>query len=411
MGGERRQALVDALRHPRSEMHEELRRLKKWGISESKRPDFVWHILLQSFATWGGSRGAEGLINNPDNYDRVTFDRLSMLGPKRRHEAIQRTFRRAGIRYAEKKALLMIRNYELVAEMGGPEGAKKKALAQDGREVKIAFMKRFHGIGDKYARSIWMDVYHPDFRNTIAVDQRIKKVTRALGYAFATYEEEERFYQQIAEEAGLEGWELDRLLYSYTDQFLTVISQARTERSAGCEGSFRAEPEVTEVNTFGLTNEEDKKTFADARHLIRGYLDARDGLKRLGILRTGRTLQGDYAEWLVARLLSLELSETSVQKGIDAKDYQDRTYQIKSRIVANLSSPTSFDLSDPGFRFDFLVAVFFDPQLGVLGVLRVPYDVVMELGSQTRTTFRLYWRGASTLADRMERLFWSGSTT
>ncbi len=169
--------------------------------------------------------------------------------------------------------------------------------------------------------------------------------------------------------------------------------------------------ERSEANTFGLTNEEDKKSLADARHLIRAYLQARDGLTRLGVLRSGRMLQGEYAEWLVSRLLSLRLSESSVEKGVDARDSQGKTYQIKSRIVSDLSRPTSFDLSDPKFRFDFLIAVFFDPQLEVLGVLRVPYEVVMELGSQTRTTFRLYWRGASTLDDRMERLFWSGSTT
>lgn len=28
---------------------------------------------------------------------------------------------------------------------------------------KIAFMKRLAGVGDKYVRKIWMDVYHPDF--------------------------------------------------------------------------------------------------------------------------------------------------------------------------------------------------------------------------------------------------------
>jgi len=161
------------------------------------------------------------------------------------------------------------------------------------------------------------------------------------------------------------------------------------------------------MNAFNLVNEEDKETLETARHLIRRYLDAREGLKRLGILRSGRTLQGDYAEWLVARLLGLQLSESSVEKGLDAEDSQGRTYQIKSRIVSNLSSPTSFDLNNPKFRFDYLVAVFFSPEFEVLGILRVPHDVVMELGSQTSSTFRLYWRGTSTLDSRMERLFWS----
>lgn len=163
------------------------------------------------------------------------------------------------------------------------------------------------------------------------------------------------------------------------------------------------------VNAFDFVNEEDNETLESARHLIRHYLDAREGLEGLGILRSGRTLQGDYAEWLVARLLGLQLSESSVEKGLDAKDQQGKTYQIKSRIVSDLSSRTSFDLSDPELRFDYLVAVFFNPELDVLGVLRIPYEVVIELGSQTASTFRLYWRGPSSLDSRMERLFWSGT--
>ena len=165
------------------------------------------------------------------------------------------------------------------------------------------------------------------------------------------------------------------------------------------------------MSNFDLANGEAKEILVKARHLIRGYLDAREGLRQLGILRSGRTLQGDYAEWLMARLLNLQLSDSSVEKGLDAKDFEGKTYQIKSRIVSDLSSATSFDLRDPDFRFDYLLAVFFDSDLEVLGVLRIPYEVVIELGSQTASTFRLYWRGASSLDSRMERLFWSSEGT
>jgi hypothetical protein len=116
----------------------------------------------------------------------------------------------------------MARNYDLMAKLGGPVGAKRQALDQDGKEAKINLLKRFHGIGPKYARNIWMTVYDPDFHDTVAVDLRIKKITKALGYSFETFEEEENFYQDIAKEAGLSSWELDRLLYNYTDQFLAA---------------------------------------------------------------------------------------------------------------------------------------------------------------------------------------------
>jgi hypothetical protein len=44
-----------------------------------------------------------------------------------------------------------------------------------------------------------------------------------------TYEDEEHIYQEIAKEASLQGWELDRLLYEYTDHFLADISASELD--------------------------------------------------------------------------------------------------------------------------------------------------------------------------------------
>ena len=221
---------MDSLRQITPEMRDSLAAMKQEGERELERPDFVWHILLQSFATWGGTRGWAGFIENQDNYGRVTFDALSKLDPDDRPIVLLEVFQAAKIRYAKTKANLMVLNYDLIAKMGGPLEAKRQALAQEGKEGKIAFMRRFHGIGDKYARNIWMDVYHPDFYDTLAVDLRIRRITKALGYSFKTYEEEERYYQDIADEAGLQGWELDRLLYNYTDHFLAAIAASENEK-------------------------------------------------------------------------------------------------------------------------------------------------------------------------------------
>jgi hypothetical protein len=142
--------------------------------------------------------------------------------------------------------------------------------------------------------------------------------------------------------------------------------------------------------------------------LIRRYVGAREALKDLGVIRTERNFEGDYAEWLVSRMLNLDLSASSVQKEIDGRDPQGKTYQIKSRRVGDLSSArTSFDMRDPArLRFDYLVAVFFSLTFKVLGVIRIPHNVVMELGSQTRSTFRFYWNRRNSMDARVERLFW-----
>jgi hypothetical protein len=187
----------------------------KEGQSGLDRPDFIWHYLLQSFATMGRASGWHGLIGNQENYRRVTYSALSMLTFDARTTQVRQVCRVAGIRMPDRKADFILSCFDYVTRLGGPEAAKAKLLAQPGREAKIEFLKKFPGIGDKYARNIMMDVYHPDFRDSIAVDARINAISNALGLSFASYRDHEAFYLDVAKEAGLNGWELDRLLFNF----------------------------------------------------------------------------------------------------------------------------------------------------------------------------------------------------
>lgn len=95
-------------------------------------------------------------------------------------------------------------------------------------------MIQFHGIGKKYGRNVWMDIYDPDFRKTIAIDQRLKKIAQRLGFTGNRYSEAEAFYCAIARDADLEPWELDRLLYNYTDHFLKMVGDDDFVRQSDC---------------------------------------------------------------------------------------------------------------------------------------------------------------------------------
>ncbi len=108
-----------------------------------------------------------------------------------------------GLRYPERKADFIRVCFEQMNRLGGPEEAKNMLLALPGWQAKVQFLKQFKGIGDKYARNIMMIVYHEDFRNSIAVDSRIKSVTTALGLSFSSYDEHEAFYLDVARQAGL----------------------------------------------------------------------------------------------------------------------------------------------------------------------------------------------------------------
>lgn len=221
---QKRKKLIALLRNLTPEMKAKLKEEKAKSV-ELEKPDFIWHFILQSFSTMGNSRGYQGLILNRENYNKVTFEALSKLGKKERLDRLNRVFSAALLRMSVTKARWANENYDLIVSMGGLAKSKQLALSQRGTRAKIAFMKQFHGIGDKYARNIWMDVYHPDFRDNIAVDDRIKKISEALGYSFGSgdYEEHEDFYLQIAKEVDLEGWEVDRLLYNFQSIILDSL--------------------------------------------------------------------------------------------------------------------------------------------------------------------------------------------
>ena len=190
----------------------------KANHADLARPDFLWHYLLQSFATMGRSSGWDGLIGNRSNYVRVTFEAITALPETGRLAELKTVCWAAKVRMPDMKADYILRCYAEVRDMGGPQKAKARLLAQPGREGKIRFLKALPGIGDKYARNIMMDVYHEDFRDSIAVDARIKAVSESLGVSFGSYAAHEAFYLGVARLSGVNGWELDRLLYNFRSE-------------------------------------------------------------------------------------------------------------------------------------------------------------------------------------------------
>lgn len=188
--------------------------------AQLSRPDFVWHYLLQSFATMGRASGWHGLIGNKASYRKVQFDTLTSLPASKRDAQVRDTCWAAKVRMPDKKADYILGCFDLVTSMGGPEAAKRLLFQQPDRDAKIRFLKTFPGIGDKYARNILMDVYHEDFRDSIAVDVRIKEISTRWGLVFGNYTDHEAFYLSVAQSAGLNGWELDRLMFNFQDRFL-----------------------------------------------------------------------------------------------------------------------------------------------------------------------------------------------
>jgi hypothetical protein len=217
-----RHNLARVARRVAKEHKQRLDELKGWE-RHLDRPDFLWHFLLQSFGTMGRAAGWIGL-SKPENYQRVRYEALEMLSRVKRRIVAEQALRDAKVRMPSKKAGFIVGCFDRIAQLGGLQAAKDHLLRQPGRDAKVKFLKSFPGIGDKYARNILMDVYHPDFRNSIAVDARIKHLSGSLRLAFRSYAEHEEFYLDVAREARLNGWELDRLIFNFSGEFLSVAT-------------------------------------------------------------------------------------------------------------------------------------------------------------------------------------------
>jgi hypothetical protein len=103
-----------------------------------------------------------------------------------------------------------------------------------------------------------------------------------------------------------------------------------------------------------------------ARGLLQLHAAVLDEFKSRGIVRTRNNPVGGYTEWLVARVLGLELEPNS-NRGFDAIDKQGTKYEMKSRRVT-LENPrrslSAFrNLEDESF--DFLAAVIYDESYAI----------------------------------------------
>jgi len=91
------------------------------------------------------------------------------------------------------------------------------------------------------------------------------------------------------------------------------------------------------------------------------YSGVLDELYDRNILRTANNPAADYAEYLVAKALSLTPAAKST-KGYDATDEHGNKYEIKARRLTHRSHPTRFSairkLEEN--HFDYLVAVLFE---------------------------------------------------
>ena len=213
---------VQTLLHGR----ERRREMEEWkrGPCRFEAPDFIWSALLYACATMGNSRGGL-LLTNADLHSRVRYERLRAVSVASRAQALGDALREAGVRMPARKTEWLMENFDRIEARGGPEAVKAQLEGFTGRRGKIAFLKSFRGIAEKQALNLMMAAYHPDFRDAIAVDEKIGKISERLGVEFGGFADAESFYLEAAHAAGLEGWEMDHLLHHFNGEILAALWQ------------------------------------------------------------------------------------------------------------------------------------------------------------------------------------------
>ena len=116
---------------------------------------------------------------------------------------------------------------------------------------------------------------------------------------------------------------------------------------------------------------------ASVSQLLQSFAAILEELRDRGVVRSRNNPIADYTEWLVARQLGLQLEGNS-NRGYDAESPQGLRYQIKGRRLSTPKSSRqlSFFRNLGGHEFDYLIAVLFDHNFGVMEAYRIPHSVV-----------------------------------
>lgn len=111
--------------------------------------------------------------------------------------------------------------------------------------------------------------------------------------------------------------------------------------------------------------------------LLQLYDRVLDELSEREVIRTNNNPVGDYAEWLVAQKLGLELANCS-KTGYDGISKDNIKYQIKARRnhPANNSRQLNVIRNFENNSFDFLIAILFNKDFSIKEAYQIPHKLI-----------------------------------
>lgn len=116
------------------------------------------------------------------------------------------------------------------------------------------------------------------------------------------------------------------------------------------------------------------------KKLLHLYADTMKELRKRRILRSSNNPTADYAEYIIANKLNLELAPNS-NKEFDAIDRKTGIkYQIKARRLTEFNKSKQLGVlrNLDSANFNFLIAVIFDEKFNILEAYKIPKNVIKK---------------------------------
>lgn len=127
-----------------------------------------------------------------------------------------------------------------------------------------------------------------------------------------------------------------------------------------------------------------------ALNLMREYVALKREMTDLGISRTEGEPTGDYAEWLVATKMGLQIVENTVQSGYDLIDPETgTTYQVKARRIFKSHQYKISLAKYDKYHFDYLIVVLFDEDFSIREAYKYPYEVIPDFFSPEKENMKI----------------------
>ena len=197
------------------ESQTDIDRARRWAKQQRKSKDWPWNRFLHALASNGKSAHWDYNIG-----PRVECGELRWSAIMRLDSAKRRTLFAEVTNPRRRKHLrgALDSIFQRMKLAGGPTGISREYGVIKSAEDAIKYWKSFPGIGDKYAREIPMGSYDPLFRDTFALDARLRALLKQNFKEQFSYNEGVDFLQKVARRLNCDCWSLDRFLYEQYDE-------------------------------------------------------------------------------------------------------------------------------------------------------------------------------------------------